>query len=152
LNFPAFERPGKANANVEIVRRTWELIERGEFDALGQTLAPDIVWKIPAMSGVPFAGAWRGLEQVRDFFRIVDAAQDPLEFSPSEVIAEADTIIVLGEFANRVRASGEIARSAWAQVWKVREGLVASMVEFVDTHAVWRAYATSPQCPEGDAI
>lgn len=151
LRIPAFECVSQ-NLSAAIVEQAWEAIERRDFDALGQTLAPDIVWTIPAMPGVPFAGTWRGLEQVRTFFSVVEAAQEPIDFTPSEVIAEGGTVVVLGEFANRVRASGEIARSTWAQVWKVRGTLVASMVEFVDTHAVWRAYAPATPGPGGDSI
>jgi ketosteroid isomerase-like protein len=63
-----------------------------------------------------------------------------IEFELEQFVAQGDTVVVLGHFAMRVRATGRTSRSAWAHVWKVEEGRVSSFREYVDTLAVSRAY------------
>jgi len=145
MTLQAFDRSGRADFRVELVRQAWESVGNGDYGRLSDLLANDVVWVIPSMPNVPFAGTWRGRDQVQKFFRLVEATQEVIEFTPCEVIAQGDQVVVLGNFANRVKATGKISRSQWAQVWTIRDGQIASMLEFVDTNAVSSAFR-----PKGD--
>ena len=125
---------------IALVKRAWACVSRRDFNALMDLLAPDVTWRIPSMPAVPFAGTWRGREGVREFFQTVAAAQETVEFAPEAFIAEGQTVVVLGNFVNRVASTGKTARSAWAQIWTVEAGKLASMHEYVDTLAVNSAY------------
>ncbi len=140
MSLEAFDTTGPANSNVELVRDIWAAIGEGDQQLVSKLLAEDIVWTIPEMPNVPFAGCWQGRQKVREFFDVVDAVQEVIEFAPKEIVAEGSKVVVLGHFANRIRKTGRISRSNWAQVWTVRNGQVVSMNEFVDTHAVISAF------------
>jgi ketosteroid isomerase-like protein len=126
--------------SLEFVKRAWACVSRHDFNALLDLLAPDVTWEIPSMPAVPFAGTWRGREGVLKFFQIVAAAQETVEFAPEAFITEGQTVVVLGNFVNRVISTGKTARSAWAQVWTAKAGKLTSMREYVDTLAVNSAY------------
>jgi uncharacterized protein len=125
---------------IALVKRAWTYVDGHDFNALLDLLAPDVTWEIPNMPAVPFAGTWRGREGVLKFFQTVAAAQEMVEFAPEAFIAEGQTVVVLGNFVNRVISTGKTARSAWAQVWTAEAGKLASMHEYVDTLAVNSAY------------
>jgi ketosteroid isomerase-like protein len=123
-----------------LVKRAWACVSRHDFNAMLDLLDPDVIWKIPSMPAVPFAGIWRGREGVLEFFQTVATAQEIVEFAPEAFIAEGQTVVVLGNFANRVISTGKTARSAWVQVRTVKAGKLTSMHEYVDTLTVNSAY------------
>jgi len=143
MSFDAFDR-ADPSPSVEIVRQIWVAIRNRDFDGLAALLDNRIVWTVPAMPGVPFAGTWTGREQIREFFRVVDQAQEAIKFVPDEVIAQGGKVVVIGRFENRVRATGAISRSDWSQLWTIANGRALAMTEFVDTLAVSEAYRASP--------
>jgi ketosteroid isomerase-like protein len=129
------------NANVRVVRKIYESLELGNVDSILKALHTDVVWRYPQMSGVPFAGNWRGREGVRDFFDSLARARELLEFRPERCIAQGDTVIALGRFLLRANSTGWDAASEWAHVWDLRNGEVARFTAYVDTAAVSRAHA-----------
>lgn len=140
MTVQVFDKPARSNPAVGLVRDAWMAIGQGDYDCLARLMANDILWSIPAMPNVPFAGDWHGWDGVLRFFQTVDEAQESIDFSPSEVIADNERVVVLGAFQNRVKATGRLSKSTWAQIWTVRDGRIASMVEFVDTNAVNQAF------------
>lgn len=62
---------------------------------------------------------------------------------PEEFIAQADTRGPGTPCEMRVKATGQAARSAWAYVWKIDQGMMSDYREYVDTVAVSRAHSTS---------
>jgi uncharacterized protein len=125
---------------IALVKRAWSYVGARDFDSLLDVLTPDVTWEIPTMPAVPFAGLWLGREGVREFFQTVASAQETVEFAPEAFIADGPTVVVLGNFVNRVMSTGKTARSAWAQVWTAKAEKLASMHEYVDTLAVNAAY------------
>ena len=92
------------------------------------------------MANVPFAGTWRGRQQIGEFFRNVAETQERVEYAPEHFIAQDDKVVVLGHFVMRVKATGKESRSEWAQVWTVKDGVITHMQEYVDTAAVSQAH------------
>jgi len=129
-----------ADASLALVRQAWEHIAAGDFEALLEIFADDIDWIIPDMPNVPFAGRWRGRNGVQQFFRVVAEVQETLEFTPDQFLAQSETVVVLGRFSNRVKATGKRSNSEWVQVWTARDGKLVKMQEYVDTLAVSSAF------------
>jgi uncharacterized protein len=92
------------------------------------------------MESVPFSGTWRGHDGVMQFMRTLGESQDVLEFRPEEFVAQDDEVIVLGHFRMRVKSTGRVSESAFAQVWTVDSGKITRFREYVDTAAVSRAH------------
>jgi ketosteroid isomerase-like protein len=126
---------------LELVEEAWRCLARNDVPAFLRLSSEDILWEVPAMPGVPFAGTWRGRNQVALFFQTAAKAQDTLAFEPRQFIVDRDTVVVLGHFINRVRSTGKESRSEWAQVWTVAGGKICGMREFVDTLEVSRAFS-----------
>ena len=131
-------------ANTRLVQQAYQSIQTGDFQSFLNALAEDVQWQLPEMENVPFAGTWRGREQVGRFFSTVAQAQDMVEFVPEDFIAQGDKVVVLGRFSARVKSTARVSASAWAHVWTVKEGKASHFREYVDTAAVSRAHTVAP--------
>jgi ketosteroid isomerase-like protein len=56
-----------------------------------------------------------------------------------ELVAQRDKVVVLGRHHGRIRATGKGYDLNWAQVFTVREGKIAAMHSYHDTHLVAEA-------------
>ncbi len=74
-------------------------------------------------------------QELQDF---ASQKKDLLERVAGPFAATKD--VLLGHFTMRVKATGKLSRSQWVHVWKVEEGEISYMREYVDTLAVSRAY------------
>jgi ketosteroid isomerase-like protein len=128
-------------ANTKLIQGAYGSIQTGDIPAFLSILAENVLWILPDMSNVSFAGVRQGPEQVGQFFHRMAEVQDLLEFEPKEFIAQRETVVVLGHFKMRIKATDKIASSGWAHVWKVDNGKVSYMREYVDTLAVSRAHS-----------
>jgi ketosteroid isomerase-like protein len=52
-------------------------------------------------------------------------------------------VVVLGRFTMPIKGTARYARSEWAQVWTIEDGLVRALRDYVDTLAA--TWAHSPQ-------
>lgn len=129
--------------NVQMVRRAYQAVSQREMGTLMSLLSADVVWALPKMPGVPFAGEWRGRKGVEQFFGSLGQSHEVIELEPERFIAQGDTVVVLGRFVMRVKATGRILRSQWAHVWTVQKGWISSFREYVDTAAVIAAHASA---------
>jgi ketosteroid isomerase-like protein len=127
--------------NTQTIQQAYAAIAGQNMPSLQRLIARDIVWIVPEMSGVPFAGEWRGQQGVAQFFARLEESQEIVEFQPVQFVAQKATVVVLGHFVMRVKATARLSRSEWAHLWTLRDGLIVRMQEYVDTAAVRAAHA-----------
>jgi hypothetical protein len=130
--------------NVSAVRQIYRNIQNGDVESTLSALHRDVEWRIPAMSGVPQAGTWRGRDGVRQFFEEVADVLEVVEFQPEHFMSQGDKVVALGRFVLRVNSTGWDAASEWAHVWDLHDGKVARFTEYLDTATVSRAH-TGPR-------
>lgn len=130
-------------ANTRLVQQAYQQIGTGDLQGFLNSLAVDVQWQIPKMENVPFAGLWQGRDGVEKFFSIVDRTQEVIEFEPKEFIAQSESVVVLGHFSQRIKATSRKFTSDWAHVWTVNNGKITHFREYVDTAVVSRAYSAA---------
>jgi ketosteroid isomerase-like protein len=126
------------------VKQAYQLFKAGDIASFLNLLTENVLWVLPEMTNVPFAGTWKGHQQVRQFFRRLHEVQEIVEFVPEEFIAQADKVVVLGRFTMHVKATGKTSRSDWVHVWTVEGDRASAVREYVDTLAVSRAHELGP--------
>lgn len=129
--------------NVKLIRRCYDCFLQGDIERLLSFFAQDIDWELPRMEGVPYAGKRHGIEQVREFFRLLGEAQKPLEFHPGEFVAHGDRVVVFGHYEWALRAGGREWGSDFVHSFRIRHGQLAAFHEYMDTHAAVEAFGSS---------
>src|SRR5688572_32943237 len=106
--------------NVKIVQDTYAAFLRGDIEAVLSTISDDIVFTIPGPPQMPTAGTWRGLAGMREFFAKLAESVEFTAFNPREYVASGDRVVVLGDYAARIRRNNRNAVSEWVMAWRFR--------------------------------
>ena len=123
----------------EVVQGLFEAFGRGDINLILQHLVPDCRWVIPGQ-GIPTAGVYQGHEGVAQFFQKLSETEKVLRFEPREYFANGDDVVALGFEENQVISTGKKARSNWAMLFRMHDGLVAYYEAFWDTSASANAH------------
>jgi ketosteroid isomerase-like protein len=115
--------------NVEIVRRFYDALNDGDWDAVFRDAHPDI--ELTTQRG-PNAGTRRGREGVQGFGEDYLAAFDRSVIEPEQFFEKGDQVVVL--VTRRARPKGGsvdiVVRNG--HLWTVRDGRILSMKSFPD--------------------
>ena len=130
--------------NTQVVQDLYAAFGRGDMPSILGLLAEDVDWHfVGQLEDIPFAGQWRGHQEMIDFFSIAAQTCEVLAFGPNEVLSYDDHVISFGHERVKVRDTGQVFESDWVHIFKVRSGKVVQLREFYDTEAVAKAFRGS---------
>jgi len=105
--------------NVEIVRRGYDAVARGDFEALFEILDPGIEMRDAANS--PDVEVYRGHQGVFDFLAKQASVFDDFHLLPERFVAVEDEVVVLHRQVGRSRRTGLRLEARYAHVWILRD-------------------------------
>jgi ketosteroid isomerase-like protein len=126
--------------NVNLVQQIYDYFKTGNIEALLTKIDPNIVWELPEIQNVPFAGKRNGREAVADFFTVVNASQEALRFDAMGYIAQGDRVVSLGTYEWRVFDTSRTFTANFAHVFTIQNGVVTEFTEYTDTALAEHAY------------
>jgi ketosteroid isomerase-like protein len=126
--------------NVEIVRRTYEAANRGDFQSAGLYLHPEIEFHTYAHS--PEAGIYRGKEAVREYNEDLFKQFESIQFELDELVDAGDQVVVVSTQHAVPKGSQQEVNVHIAEVWAVRDGLLAER----------RSYSTKEEALEAAGL
>jgi ketosteroid isomerase-like protein len=121
--------------NVRVIEEVFRSIARKDFDALGGLLADGVTFEIVG-SGGPMAARAEGRERVVEaargnFAQIEDQRPEVLS-----VVAQGDTVVVVGKERGRFRATGREYEVHWMHQYRLEGGKVVRIIEMLDSAAL----------------
>ena len=124
-------------SNVDATRKGYEAFQRGDIPTLIRDLLDDnCTWISPGPNDtLPWAGTFKGKQEIANFFAQVAANLELTEFAPREMIEQGDTVVVLGTLSGRAKKTGKPVKNEWAHVFKFSNGKVVFFQEYIDTAA-----------------
>jgi uncharacterized protein len=122
--------------NVEIVRAVYEAVNRGEFETANSYMHPEIEFHTYAQS--PQAGVYRGKEAVLKYNVDLFEQFESIRFEVDELVDAGDRVIVVTTQHAVPKGGQQEMRVHVAEVWVVRDGLLAER----------RSYSTKPDALE----
>lgn len=134
------------NENIETVKSFYGALPEsaggdGVLSDAFEFLSPDIDWTIVGPSDViPYAGHRKGHAGVGDYFAAHSKSEDVLAFEPREFFVQDDTVIGLGHYRARVKATGGEFEFDWVHVFTFDGGRISKFCEYTDTAAAVRAF------------
>ena len=126
--------------NTQIVISGYEKFKTGDIEGLLNLFADDIRWEVREIENAPFAGSRSGKQAVGEFFGQLAGAEDITRFEPLEFIAQGDKVVVLGDSAATVKATGRSYETDWVHVFHLRDGKIHEFQEFFDNAAATKAF------------
>jgi uncharacterized protein len=117
--------------NLAVVRRLYRAFQDGDPGAAAAALAPDVEW----VEHFPFPGVARGPAQVLAVFERVTAAFDRYDMRFEAFLQDGDVVVVVGRYAVRRRDLPDTFESAFAHIYRLRDGRVSRYEGLLDTAA-----------------
>jgi ketosteroid isomerase-like protein len=110
---------------------------RGDVPAVLSAFAPNISWT--EAEGFPYGGTYVGPDAVlQNVFAKLGSEWNGFAAVPHELIANADTVVALGEYSGTYKATGKSFKAPFAHVWKFGGDRVISFTQHTDTVVVQR--------------
>jgi len=117
----------------QIVRDIYAAFGQGRIGDILAKLADDIVFIQPGGPDIPWSGTYRGGGEVGRFFVKLDEAVAVEAFEPREYVAQGDTVVAMGAWSGKAKATGKPFACTWSMTWKFRGGKVAFYEAYEDT-------------------
>ncbi len=117
---------------MEIVRRAYEAVQRGQWHQAAQLHDPDVELH-GTVGGLSEGSVARGFQQIRQEYEQEDSeAWDERRLEAEEFIDAGDRVVVLLHEFRRGRGSGVELETDTAVVAEVRNGLVVRLQGYMD--------------------
>jgi ketosteroid isomerase-like protein len=126
--------------NIAVVQQAYNNFAAGDMPALVAQMDSSIEWETPEMADVRISGTRHGVDKVQEFFSFLADDQEVISFEPREFTSNGETVVALGHYNWRVRATGKTFESDFAHVFTVHNGMVVRFREYADTNAIAEAY------------
>jgi ketosteroid isomerase-like protein len=124
--------------NLEIIRATYEGPSEQNGKNLVAALASDAVWVEAA--GFPYAGTYTGPEDsITNVFRRLASEWLDYRAAVASYVVEGDQVVAFGIYSGTYRQTGKAMSAAFAHHYRLREGKIVRMVQYVDSHLVQQA-------------
>ena len=125
-------------SNLESVRGVYDAFAKGDVPAVLGFLDAGVAWT--EAEGYPYGGTYNGPDAVlAGVFMRLGSEWDGFSAIPEEFIDAGNTIVVLGQYSGKYKATGKSFKADFAHVWKISEGKAVRFVQYVDTLLVQRA-------------
>jgi uncharacterized protein len=125
--------------NVQLVKRLYEAMARGDMTAILALMADDVTFVVPGPPGLDAAGTWHGHEGVQQCFRKLRESQRNQGLEIREFVADDDKVVVLLHATVTVLSTGKMFESDIVHFFTVKAGKIVSLRDFFDTAAVVEA-------------
>jgi uncharacterized protein len=125
-------------ANLDLVRATYEGSSEENGRNLLAALAPDAEWT--EADGFPYAGTYIGVPAIiNGVFRRLATEWIGYRAEVHTFLEDGNQVAAFGVYSGTFRATGRSMRAAFAHLYEVRNGQIARMRQYVDTHMVRQA-------------
>src|SRR5262249_2117835 len=116
-------------SNVGVLEAQYRALSAGDFATALAKFADDIEFEILGPPAMPFAGSWRGRDEVasvlgHNFSQVAD--QEP---EIRSVTAQGDTVVIMAREKGRYVPTGRTYDLNWVQVFQFRDGQVVRIRE-----------------------
>jgi ketosteroid isomerase-like protein len=134
------ERSMSSNELVKMVQEIYAAFGQGRISDILDQLGDEMVFIQPGGPEIPWSGTSRSRNEVAQFFAKLDAAVAVERFEPRDYVSSADTVVALGFWSGKSKATGRPFSSDWAMVWKFRNGKAYYFQSFLDTSTLAKQF------------
>ena len=104
---------------------------------IAELVREDVDWYVAGdINVVPWIGRKEGRAGVADFYRELRQQVIAEKFEITDMLANENRVVVLGELASRVRNTGKLIETEFAFDFTVEDGQIVRFRLFEDSHAV----------------
>jgi ketosteroid isomerase-like protein len=120
------------DGNKTVIAALYSAFARGDVPAVLGALADDIEWTEAA--GFPYGGTYHGPQAVlQGVFARLGADWEGFAAVPSRLLAEGDTVVSIGTYSGRYRATGKSFEAPFVHVFDLSGSRIRRFHQHTDT-------------------
>ncbi len=127
--------------NLARCRQNYQATIDGNPHFFFDSIAEDIEWLDPNLPEELATGRLTDRESVIGAFKRIFDLLEFEEFRVDQILADGDTIVVLGYEQVKVRSTGRRFSNHWAHMHRWRDGKMVQYREYNDTAAIFQAFS-----------
>ncbi len=129
--------------NTKIAGQIYETFNSGDIEGFLNLFSEDVSWHSPQVENVPLDTEFKGRDNLAAFLSEIDKYEEFLKIEPKEFIAQGDRVVILGDYLVRSKMTNNQYASGLAHIITVRNGKIASFLEFFDNAAAGKAHSAA---------
>jgi len=119
----------------ETVRGAYAAFAKGDMQTVLSMLDPKVSWT--EAEGFPYGGTYSGPDAVvENVFMKLGTEWDGYSVVPHEFVTEGNTVVAIGEYSGKYKATGKSFKAPFVHLWKFSNGKAVSFDQHTDTVAV----------------
>lgn len=126
--------------NVRTVRQEYVSFSNGDLPAVLNAMAENVEWVEAGAPYVPYAGDYKGLDQVKDYFMRLNESMQFTQLNINEFIAQGDKVVALGNYSAIAKPTGRTYKTDFVTIWTLRNGKIVKVQAFDDSIAEAAAF------------
>jgi ketosteroid isomerase-like protein len=128
-----------AAENKTMIQSMFAELSRGNGAGYLDGLADDVEFTI--MGSTKYSGTFRGKQDVIDrlLTPLMSELDGGLQVTPDAFVAEGDTVVMQGRGRSKTK-SGKAYNNSYCQVFRIADGKVKQITEYLDTELVTQAF------------
>ncbi len=120
------------------VREMYEAFNRGDIEAIIGEMHPKVDFKVMGAPDIPYAGHYKGINEVRRFFTEMAKHIEYSEMDPDHFFEKSsngkDLVVVTGNAKGRVLKTGKTTESPWCMIFEFDDvGRITRFRDIFDT-------------------
>jgi len=120
--------------NVAIVRDLYQTWSRGDLEGFLNVLAPDVEWRFADNFIYGRINPLIGRDKLREgSLKHLRTDWEDFDGIPDEIIGAGDTVVGLGHYVGKYKATGRTLRAQFAHIFTLAGGKVTRWRQYVDT-------------------
>jgi len=119
--------------SVEVVQAMLAAFGKGDMETLKHSLSENTVWVYHGVEGIPYNGTYNGKDGAVQFIGNIISNVDILDFKVANILANGNTVVVLGSEKQKIKSNGQVLEQSWVQVYTVENNLIIRMEEYANT-------------------
>lgn len=128
------------NSNLDIIRATYEGASADNAKHLQAALSPNTVWTEAA--GFPYAGSYVGPDAIiANVFQRLATEWIDYNAKVHTFMADGDHVSAFGVYSGTYRATGKSMQATFAHLYRLKDGKIVTMEQYVDSAMVLQAMA-----------
>ena len=123
--------------NVKVMKAAYEAFAKGDIATVFTFIASDAEYvSIGPTDRIPWAGVYKGHDQIGQFFARLGGALEFQEFSAEEFIAQGDKLAVVLRGRYNARSTGKVFETSPQHIVTFRGGKIMKIVTLDDTATI----------------
>jgi uncharacterized protein len=103
------------------ISQLYEAFNRGDINAIINTLSRDCIWEVMGQPDIPFAGIYHGRDDVKEFFGKMNDTMEMSDFVVEHILENGTLVMASGHFNAMTHNTNKRFSTFWCMLFEFND-------------------------------